>query len=537
MMNDVIAKLKDIAQDAKAWPFSEARGLAARMEKTGAKDTVIFETGYGPSGLPHIGTFGEVVRTTMVRHAYEVLTGQATKLVCFSDDMDGFRKVPSNIPNQEMMANYIDMPLTKVPDPFGKAPSYGMHNNQRLQAFLDGFGFSYEFKSSTECYTNGDFDKTLIRVLEHYDTIMAIMMPTLGPERQATYSPFFPICPDTGRVLQAKVVGRNSATGTISYIDPSTDDVRDTEVTGGKCKLQWKCDWAMRWMALGVDYEMSGKDLIDSVTQSSKIVRALGSTPPAGLSYELFLDANGEKISKSKGNGLSVEDWLRYGSPESLSLFMYSQPRRAKRLHFDVIPKTVDEYYQHLGKISTQEDAALVENPVWHIHSGAPSLSVLPVSFTLLLNLAAVCHAEAPDIVWGYVIDYAPDVSPASHPELDRMIVYAVNYYQDMVRPQKIYRLPNEIEQSHLQALKHAVADMPYHASGEDIQSVVYAVGKAAKYENLRDWFKCLYEVLLGQTEGPRMGSFFALYGRDKSVQLIEDAIAGRLSASDSAVS
>ena len=537
MMNDVIAQLQDIAQDAKAWPFAEARTLAARMEKSGAKDTVLFETGYGPSGLPHIGTFGEVVRTTMVRHAYETLTGQATNLVCFSDDMDGFRKVPSNIPNQKMMANYIDMPLTKVPDPFGTAPSYGMHNNLRLQAFLDGFGFAYEFKSSTECYTNGDFDTTLIRVLEHYDAIMAIMLPTLGLERQATYSPFFPICPDTGRVLQAKVVGQNPAAGTISYIDPATGDIRDVEVTGGKCKLQWKCDWAMRWVALGVDYEMSGKDLIDSVTQSSKIARALGTTPPAGLSYELFLDANGEKISKSKGNGLSVEDWLRYGSPESLALFMYGQPKRAKRLHFDVIPKTVDEYYQHLGKISSQEDDALLENPVWHIHSGPPSLSVLPVSFTLLLNLAAVCHAEAPAIVWGYVTDYASDVSPASHPELDRMIGYAVNYYQDLVRPQKIYRLPNETEQSHLQALKHALADLPDHASGEDIQSVVYAVGKAAKYENLRDWFKCLYEVLLGQTEGPRMGSFFALYGRDKSVQLIDHALAGRLSASASAVS
>ena len=340
-------------------------------------------------------------------------------------------------------------------------------------------------------------------------------------------------CPTT----LAKVVGQNPAAGTISYIHPDSGDTRETEVTGGKCKLQWKCDWAMRWVALGVDYEMSGKDLIDSVTQSSKIARALGSTPPAGLSYELFLDANGEKISKSKGNGLSVEDWLRYGSPESLSLFMYGQPKRAKRLHFDVIPKTVDEYYQHLGKISSQEDAARLENPVWHIHSGAKVLSVLPVSFTVLLNLAAVCHAEAPDIVWGYVTDYAPDVSPASHPELDRMIGYAVNYYQDLVRPQKIYRLPNETEQGHLLALKIALADLPDHASGEDIQSVVYAVGKAAEYENLRDWFKFLYEVLLGQTEGPRMGSFFALYGRGKSVQLIEDALAGQLSAGASAAS
>ena len=450
--------------------------------------------------------------------------------------MDGFRKVPTNIPNQELMAGYIDMPLSKVPDPFGTAPSYGMHNNLRLQAFLDGFGFEYEFKSSTECYANGDFDATLTRMLEQYDAIMAIMLPTLGPERQATYSPFFPICPDTGRVLQAKVVGQNPATGTISYIHPDSGDTCETEVTGGKCKLQWKCDWAMRWVALGVDYEMSGKDLIDSVTQSSKIARALGSTPPAGLSYELFLDANGEKISKSKGNGLSVEDWLRYGSPESLSLFMYGQPKRAKRLHFDVIPKLLMNIISILAKSAHRKMPR-----VWKIRSGifiaGTSIVGFAVSFTLLLNLAAVCHAEAPDIVWGYVTDYAPDVSPASHPELDRMIGYAVNYYQDLVRPQKIYRLPNETEQGHLLALKTALADLPDHASGEDIQSVVYAVGKAAEYENLRDWFKCLYEVLLGQTEGPRMGSFFALYGRGKSVQLIDDALAGRLSASAGAAS
>ena len=530
MMNEVIAQLQDIAQDTKAWPFAEARVLAARMEKLGVKDKVLFETGYGPSGLPHIGTFGEVVRTTMVRHAYEILTGQATRLVCFSDDMDGLRKVPTNIPNQDMMASYIDIPLTQVPDPFGTAESYGMHNNLRLQAFLDGFGFDYEFMSSTASYKNGVFDSTLIRVLEHYDTIMAIMLPTLGLERQATYSPFFPICPETGRVLQTKVVNQNPAAGTISYIDPSSGEVRDTEVTGGKCKLQWKCDWAMRWMALGVDYEMSGKDLTDSVKQSGKIAFALGSTPPAGLSYELFLDANGEKISKSKGNGLSVEDWLRYGSPESLSLFMYGQPKRAKRLHFDVIPKTVDEYYQHSAKSREQSDAALLENPVWHIHAGTSSQSQLPVSFILLLNLAAVCYAETPDIVWSYVTDYVPDVSQDTHPELDRMIGYAVNYYQDLVRPHKIYRAPDNAERLHLLALKEAIAVLPENASAEDIQSAVYSIGKAAAYENLRDWFKCLYEVLLGQSEGPRMGSFFALYGRSKTIQLLDDALAERLS-------
>ncbi len=535
-MTDLQTTMMEIANDAKAWPFAEARSLAQRLKKSGGqKDTIIFETGYGPSGLPHIGTFGEVVRTTMVRFAYEALTGQKTRLICFSDDMDGFRKVPDNVPNAELLAADLHKPLTEVRDPFGTHPSFGAHNNARLQAFLDSFGFEYEFISSTSVYKSGAFDDALRVVLARYNKIMDIMLPTLGEERRATYSPFFPICPETGKVLQAKVTGQNTATDTITYIHPDTGVECESSILGGACKLQWKCDWAMRWYALGVDYEMSGKDLIDSVTQSSKITSAMGGTPPAGLSYELFLDANGEKISKSKGNGLSIEDWLRYGSPESLSLFMYAQPKRAKRLHFDVIPKTVDEYYQHLGKFNEQDQAVQLENPVWHIHSGAPEVKSLPVTFTLLLNLAAVCMAEEPSIVWKYVSDYAPGVTAETHPELDRMIGYAVNYYQDLVRPTKTYRLATDEERVHLTALKDALVALPDDAPAEDIQSAVYATGKAAEYENLRLWFTCLYEVLLGQSEGPRMGSFFALYGKDKSITLISDALDGQLADSQKA--
>lgn len=528
-MNDVVSRLQEIASDAKAWPFAEARTLVQRLEKTGHKDEVIFETGYGPSGLPHIGTFGEVVRTTMVRHAFETMTGVKTRLICFSDDMDGFRKIPTNLPNQDQLIPYLDMPLTAVKDPFGTSPSFGEHNNERLQMFLDSFGFEYEFVSATKCYKAGKFDDALRIVLDRYDAIMNIMLPTLGAERQATYSPFFPICPDSGKVLQAKVIDLDVANDSITYIHPDTGATAATKITGGAVKLQWKADWAMRWFALGVDYEMSGKDLIDSVTQSSKITRALGGTPPVGISYELFLDANGEKISKSKGNGLTIDEWLRYGSPEALSLFMYNQPKRAKRLHFDVIPKTVDEYYQHLAKIADQEAAAQLENPVWHIHSGVAETRTLPVTFTLLLNLAAVCMAEEASIVWRYVSDYAPGVSAETHPELDRLISYAVNYYQDLVRPTKTYRLPSVAERVHITALMEALDGLDENAPAEDIQSAVYATGKAAEYENLREWFGCLYQVLLGQSEGPRMGSFFALYGRQKTHLLLADALAGKL--------
>ena len=524
--------LREFANNAKAWPFVEARALAQRLNKIGEKKVVVFETGYGPSGLPHIGTFGEVVRTTMVRNAYEKLTGQKTRLICFSDDMDGFRKVPDNVPKKTELEAYLDMPLTQVIDPFGTAASFGEHNNRRLQDFLDSFGFDYDFMSSTDCYRNGIFDAILQQILESYDDIMKVMLPTLGPERQATYSPFLPICPESGKVLQAKVVDRSVETRKILYIDPTTGLERETIVTGGNCKLQWKCDWAMRWCALGVDYEMSGKDLIDSVDQSSKIARILGGVPPNGISYELFLDENGEKISKSKGNGLSIEDWLRYGSPDSLSLYMYSQPKRAKRLHFDIIPKTVDEYNQHLVKFSEQNDNEKLENPLWHIHNGAPEKAEYPVSFNLLLNLAAVCHAEDPKIVWAYVQDYVEGVSPETHPELDNLVGYAVNFYQDMVRPNKVYREVTETEIGHLRKLKKALKSIEDGAKPEVFQSVVYSIGKAAEYDNLRDWFRCLYEVLLGQNDGPRMGSFFALYGRDKSAQLIDDAISGRLVSS-----
>jgi len=525
------AQFHELAQDAKAWPFAEARAVIKRLEKSGDDDTrpVVFETGYGPSGLPHIGTFGEVVRTSMVRMAFEVLTGRQTRLICFSDDMDGFRKVPDNVPNRDMLSAYIDQPLTKVPDPFDEHPSFGEHNNARLCAFLDSFGFDYEFMSATVEYKSGRMDEALLDILKNYEAVRNIMLPTLGEERRKTYSPFLPICPDTGRVLQAKVVSTNPQDGTICYEDPDKGHIVEVPVTGGACKLQWKCDWAMRWYALGVDYEMSGKDLIDSVNLSSKIVRVLGKVPPTAFSYELFLDQNGEKISKSKGNGLSIEEWLRYGSPESLALFMYGQPKRAKRLYFDSIPKAVDEYFAHQRKLSESEPAQILENPAWHIRKGNLDTQEMPVSFSLLLNLAAVCQAETADVIWGYVSDYAPDVSEQTHPVLGEMVQYAVNYYQDLVRPTLEYRAATDAEKQTISLLRDEIASQPIEATGEELQSCVYAAGKQAGYENLRDWFGCLYETMLGQKQGPRMGGFFRLYGREKTLTLFDDVLNDRL--------
>ena len=516
----------ETALASKAWPFVEAKALAERLKgQTPAKGYVLFETGYGPSGLPHIGTFGEVVRTTIVRQAFQFVSDLPTRLFAFSDDMDGLRGVPDNIPNKADVARHLGKPLTAIPDPYGEAESYGHNMNARLKAFLDDFEFDYEFLSATECYRSGRFDETLCLVLERYDEVVEVILPTLGEERRATYSPFLPICPKTGRVLQANVVARDTEAGTITYEDGGTHT--EVPVTGGQCKLQWKVDWAMRWVALNVDYEMSGKDLIDSVRLSSQICRILGGAPPAGFTYEFFLDENGEKISKSRGNGLTIEEWLRYASPASLALFMYQSPRKAKRLHFDVIPRTVDDYIGFLESYPKKTPSERLANPVWHIHEGTPPDEKVPISFAVLLNLASVCNTEDSAVLWGFLGRYVADARPDSHPVLDQLVRYAVTYFADFVKPRKHYRRPAGNEVAALEDLADALAALPAGAGAEDIQHEVYEVGKRHDFVQLRDWFKALYEILLGQTQGPRMGSFFALYGLAETVALIRRALAG----------
>jgi lysyl-tRNA synthetase class 1 len=523
--------LSAIARHSNAWPFAEARLLADdRLKGTvPAKGYVLFETGYGPSGLPHIGTFGEVVRTTMVRRAFEALNpGMPTKLFAFSDDMDGLRKVPDNVPNKEIIAPHLGKPLTAIPDPFGTHESFGHHNNARLRAFLDSFGFDYEFKSATTTYKSGAFDKALLRVLEKYDEVIDVVLPTLGPERRATYSPFLPVCKETGVVLQVPIIARDVAAGTVTYKDDDGSDIT-VPVTGGHCKLQWKCDWAMRWYALDVDYEMSGKDLIDSVKLSGRICRILGGVPPTNLTYELFLDEEGQKISKSKGNGLSVEDWLKYAPPESLALYMFQKPKTAKRLFFDVIPKAVDEYLDFLGKFPAETAEAQINNPAWHIHNGKPPQDTLAVSFGMLLNLASACHAEGPGVLWHYIARAVPGATPESAPLLDRLIKHAVAYYQDFVVPAKKYRKITDAEMPAFVALRDDLKAFTGDATPENLQTLAFEVGKKFPevFPSLRDWFQAMYQVLLGQDQGPRMGSFIAIYGVKESIALLDRAIAG----------
>jgi len=526
---------RDLLLAARAWPFEEARKVLKRVEDRRAKGAmvkeVLFETGYGPSGLPHIGTFGEVARTSWVRQAFEALDGTPTRLVAFSDDMDGLRKVPDNVPNQEMLREHLGKPLTSIPDPFGTHESFGAHNNARLKAFLDRFGFKYEFLSSTACYKSSRFDQALLTVLQNYEQVRDIVLPTLGPERRATYSPFLPISAESGHVLQVPVVEWNFRTGTIVYEDNGRR--HETLVTGGRCKLQWKADWAMRWLALGVDYEMSGKDLIPSVELSTKIVRALGGTPPETFIYELFLDDSGQKISKSKGNGLSVDEWLTYGPEESLALFMFQKPRAAKKLYFDMIPKAVDEYIAHVEQFRRERNQPeqAVENPVWFLSGGEDLHEDYPISFALLLNLVSASGAQSRDVLWGFIRSYAPEAKPETHPGLDRLVGYALKYYEDFVHPQKRYRAATEKEREALSALADALENMAAERDAETVQNVVYEIGKTHRFEPLRDWFKAIYEVALGQTQGPRFGSFAALFGCDKTAVLIRTALSGAFAA------
>ncbi len=521
----------DAALASNAWPFQEAEKLVARLAgRAPAKGHVLFETGYGPSGLPHLGTFGEVARTSMVRHAFTILSDVPTRLFAFSDDMDGLRKVPENVPQQDMLRRHLGKPLTQVPDPFGRFESFGQHNNAMLRDFLDRFGFEYEFQSSTDWYRSGRFDATLLAVLRRYDAIMQVMLPSLRAERAATYSPFLPICPRTGIVLQVPLEAVDAEAGTITYRDEQGGLV-EVPVTGGHCKLQWKADWAMRWAALDVDYEMYGKDLIPSAKLSSEICRLLGGRPPEGFAYELFLDERGEKISKSRGNGLTIDEWLTYAAPETLELYMFQKPRQAKRLHFGVIPRAVDDYLSWLEKYPAQSPSERYANPLWHIHQGAPPREAVPISFGILMNLAGVTNTEDKAVLWGFIRGYVPDADPESHPILDRLVEYAIAYYRDFVKPAKRYRAPTPTERAALEDLASTLGALPDPSAAETVQNEVYEVGKRHGFANLRDWFKALYEVLLGQEQGPRMGTFIALYGLAPTIRLIEEMLAATAKA------
>ena len=513
-----------------SWPFIEAKRiieLHGGYKKFNIKNNkpVIFETGYGPSGLPHIGTFGEVVRTSMVKNAFKIITNYPASIITFSDDMDGLRKVPENVPNKSMLEKHIGIPLTSIPDPFGKYKSFGHHNNSKLKSFLDDFGFDYDFKSSTELYKSGIFDETIKLILLNYEKILSIIMPTLRSERQKTYSPFLPICPKTNKVLQVKISEYKIDTNSVIYKDEETNKLNEVSVLGGKCKLQWKVDWAMRWIALDVDYEMCGKDLTDSVTLGKSICKSLNKKSPLNLIYEMFLDQKGEKISKSKGNGLSVDDWLRYSSPESLSLFMFQKPKSAKKLHFDAIPKCNDEYINFINNYHKEKTIIKLNNPVWHIHQDNPPKIDPTFSFNTLINLVSVCNSTESKIIWNFINEYNKEIKSSENIYLDNLIKYAINYYKDFVLPNKKYKLIDDQNKHTFEEIKTKLSNLDKNSKSEEIQFHIYELGKKYENGNLKDYFKLIYQVLLGQDQGPRLGSFIALYGINRTIDLINKAL------------
>ncbi len=522
---------QDNINNLKSWPFKEAMQIVKKNGglknfKIPKKGFVLFQTGYGPSGLPHIGTFGEVVRTSMVKNALTSIVECPTRLITFSDDMDGLRKVPENVPNKDMLKEFLGKPLTSIPDPFEKFESFGHHNNAKLRSFLDNFNFDYEFVSSTEKYKNGDFNSTILNIFDNYQIILDIILPTLRAERKETYSPFLPISENSGQVLQVKIEEYKMDSKTIIYKDPSSHKLIETEVVNGKCKLQWKVDWAMRWMAFGVDYEMCGKDLTESVDLGSKICRSLDRKPPTNLIYEMFLDEKGEKISKSIGNGISVDEWLRYASPESLSLYMFQKPKSAKKLHFDVIPKTVDDYISHYNSYSNLDHLKKFDSPIWHIHAGHPKEFKTEINFNTLTNLVSISNSNNKKVIWSFINKYDKDLDQNNNPEFDRLIDFALNYYNDFILPKKQYKNINlDNKNVFLDILDVLENKISPNSTDEEIQTFLYEVGKKHNFENLKDFFKLVYQVLLGQEQGPRLGSFIKLFGVRETIDYIKKLI------------
>jgi len=516
---------KDNLNKTSAWPFVEAKKLLReRKSFIENKGKIILQTGYGPSGLPHIGTFGEVARTSMMVNALKQLTDFPTEIITFSDDMDGLRKVPENVPNQELLNDNLHKPLTQVPDPFKKFNSFGEHNNEMLKNFLNKFNFTYSFKSSSELYKAGAFNPTLQIILENYQGIMDIILPTLGKERQKTYSPFLPICLETGKVLEIPVLEVVKEKSKIIF--DNNGKKLEVSILDGKCKLQWKVDWAMRWYALDVDFEMYGKDLIESAILSSRIIKLIGKTNPSGFAYELFLDEKGEKISKSKGNGITIDQWLEYASPESLSLYMYQNPKRAKKLYKEIVPKTVDEYLDFIEKAKTQNELQLLMNPTWHVHNGNIPKEEMIMSFSMLLNLVEASNAGSKELLWKFVKKYKKDILEKDYPIFDSLIGYAIKYFNDVIKLKKKYKRPDSKEKKALETLIKTLDKCNDQMPPEDIQTLIYSTGKENGYsENLRDWFKLIYEVVFGDENGPRMGFFISFFGVNETKKLIKDKL------------
>jgi lysyl-tRNA synthetase class 1 len=513
-----------------SWPFKEAQTLQKRFKAPPDKP-VTFETGFGPSGLPHIGTFAEVARTTWVQRAFEHLSGWETRLIAFSDDMDGLRKVPLNMPQPDMLAEHLGKPLCYIPDPFGQDESYSAHMNRKLQEFLDAYGFTYQFQSSQEAYERGDFDEGLAILLQKVEQVRAIILPTLGQDKRADWSPFFPICQKCGRIYSTRVIGYHPEDNTIDYVcdqpigsAAGCGDKNTISILGGQVKVGWKVDWALRWYAYDVGYEMYGKDLIDSARLSGQITRLMSKQPPNGFFYEMFLDEEGRKISKSVGKGLTVNGWVSYAPLESLLHYLFQNPRRAKRLFWDVVPKSVDDYLADLRQYPSLDETKKPDQAIWHIFNLGRNVPAYDagINFSLVNNLVSALGTDQAELTYEYLKRYDP--STANHEDMVRDLVQkSINYYRDFILPGKQYRLPTEAERQLLQAARDRLSN--FESDDEnDLQTIPFDIARENDIPPAKV-FQAFYQVVLGQERGPRFGTFARLVGKEKLLLLLDKAL------------
>ncbi|MFH2218432.1 MAG: lysine--tRNA ligase [Pseudomonadota bacterium] len=513
----------------KCWPFKEADKLRKRYTET-PNIPVRFETGFGPSGMPHIGTFAEVARTTWVRHAFEFLTRWPTQLIAFSDDMDGLRKVPLNLPQQEMLTENLGRPLCRIPDPFGECESYSAYMNNKLREFLDSYSFDYTFQSSHEAYTRGDFNDGLSVILQKVEDVKAIILPTMSEAKRANWSPFFPICENCGRINSTQVTGYDIENNAIDYsCEQEEGEVKScghkgtASIFNGKVKVGWKIDWALRWYSYDIGYEMYGKDLIESARLSGKICRLMGKQPPTGLFYELFLDAKGRKISKSVGKGLTIDSWMSYAPLESLLFYIFQNPKQAKRLFWGIVPRSVDDYLSNLIQYRSMDPEDHPESTIWHLFNKGetvPSYNAA-INFSLINNLISAVGADDIDLILEYLKRYDSSMEKYGT-VIEDLVKKAMNYYRDFILPDKKYRTPTEKEKKMFNALRNELAE--YDGDDEnELQSLPFNVVRAFD-ESPKNFFKMFYEVLFGQERGPRFGTFVRLVGKEKALSLLDSA-------------
>jgi lysyl-tRNA synthetase class 1 len=517
-----------------SWPFIEAQKIAARVKKQDLPDPIVFETGFGPSGLPHIGTFAEVARTVFVKNAFEHLTGRPAVIYAFCDDMDGLRRVPKNLPNQDRLAEHLGKPLSAIPDPFGCCESYSDHMENELVKLLNHYKFDYQLKSSTREYKSGVFNPGLHLILENAEPIKQIIIPTLKEENRENWSPFFPVCANCGRIYTTRVTGYFPEQDTISYecVESFGDEFKvqgcghkqETSILDGAVKVGWKVDWALRWFSYQVTYEMYGKDLIDSALQSGRIKRLLGGWPPEGMTYEMFLSEEGKKISKSIGEGLSIDTWLKYAPIESLLYYLFQNPRKQRRLYFDIIPKNVDEYLAELVRYPGLSEKDKSDSVLWQIERSGHDVPVYTsgINFSLINNLISGMGSDNKNLLLDYLKRYDPKVSENKKTVSD-LLDSGLNYFRNFIEPQKKYRKPTREEAEILKELKSRLDQ--YKGEDEDeIQAMVFDVARDKGIEP-PDLFKTIYQVLLGQDRGPRFGTFTKLIGKDRMKDLIQEKI------------